>query len=815
MQKASARRFIYIGAPAGSGKTVTALLWAANNEPSKPLWIGLDAYDNIPSVFYKLLSSVICSTQPENANMHAILSDTAFSSSPVEYTVRLLAELIPVEKQYTLTLDDLHLITSTEILKSLPAVLKRLPHSFTVLFLSRNEVPKELNELFKDENTVFFDITDLRFTNTELRQYYKSLGWALTEEETKFILMASDGLAINVNAIAKYGHIESENRGFVFEKYLQQNLWETWDKELRDFMLKTSVVDEVTAELAKILTGQKDAPDLLHKLCINNTFISQTGKEMFRYHHLFLAFLRNTAKENKIDLSAANKAAAQYYLKEKQYLMARRYAVQSGDEETILLVIYEFNQYTNPILDEYVAFAKLYNRDILPEALCERYPFLYTSQLEAAWVSGDSKAAEYYWDKLRKHLPSIAVKFPQLLETVILETAVDYRKPFKKLMADFSLLPPIKKPHDKYQVSTLSLQLPFTHRSIRDFSELADRGIAAKLDRTFGLLVKENYKVVRPSLLSGIALEQNDINEALTQALQAKEATADIKDPELVFCAYNHLSAVYSAMGKEVLLKETLAETEKFLEESGARFLERNFSALKTKMRLLDADKNTAQRWLENYYVIEEEQVPLYKIYQYFTTLRAYIVLSMGSEAEILIDRIIQFAIEYRRPLDIAEAKTIKACLYWETGSRAEAAAELEEVLTELQGRKFIRVIADEGAAIVPVLKRVSAAVSAEDYAGPLDRGYVAETLLEAHNVAKQYKGITANFKKSGKPVKLSKQQKNMLLYLSKGYKNQEIAKLTGLAVPTVKGHLTQAYEKLGVHNFMDALLKARELGLM
>jgi len=54
-----------------------------------------------------------------------------------------------------------------------------------------------------------------------------------------------------------------------------------------------------------------------------------------------------------------------------------------------------------------------------------------------------------------------------------------------------------------------------------------------------------------------------------------------------------------------------------------------------------------------------------------------------------------------------------------------------------------------------------------------------------------------------------------MLELLAQGYKNQEIVRLTGLALPTVKGHLTLAYEKLDVNNAMDAILKARALGFL
>jgi len=823
LKAAAKERYIYIGAPAGSGKTVSALLWnSACTEKRTSLWITLDTYDNVPSVFYKLLSSVLCSTQPKNKNMQAVHNDPAFSSSPVEHTVKLIAELNLDERLYTLTFDDLHLINNPDILKSLPMALMRLPHSFVVLFLSRNEPPPSLHALFREKKSGIIGKDDLMFSKKELKTYFLNLGYTLTNDETGFVLMATGGLAIGINAIAKRKaaigntQIESGTNEYVFANYIREQLWESWDEKLRMFMLKTSVADEMTEMLAATLTGRKDAGKVLRDLCETNTFVSQIGKGLFRYHHLFLDFLRNMANESGINLTALYKAAAKYYLDAKQYLIARHYAVQSGNDGIILKVIHQFNQYTNPHLDEYAAYSKLFKGGVLPKGICDRHPYLYTSIMEGSWISSDTKTVEHSWDKLREYLPIIAIKYPKMLETVILEIAVDYRKSLSQLNKEFSKLPQIIKPNNKYQVSTLTLQLPFLHRSIRDFSELAgDDDLFKKLDRSFARFLYELYNTMKPCILSALSLEKNNLNEALTFALQAKDIAANIQSPELKFCAYNHVSAVYFAMGNEVLLKASLGETERYLQQSGAHFLHRNFLAWKTKIHLMNAEKKAAEEWLDNYFVGEEEQVPLYKVFQYFTTARAFIVLNKGAKASDVIEKLIKFGADYRRPLDIAEAKTLKACLEWACGNRREAAVCLEEVLLELQNRGFIRLIADEGASVIPILKRISSIVSAADYKGKLERSYITEVLLAAHKVSRQYRGVTANFKKSGKPVKLSKQQKKMLELLAQGYKNKDISNLTGLALPTIKGHLMLAYEKLGVNNAMDAILKARALELL
>ena len=74
-----ARRFVYLGAPAGSGKTVSALLWLKQAKRAC-VWIGLDRYDDVPSVFYKQLAWGLYSIQPDNAAMRAVLESPTFSA---------------------------------------------------------------------------------------------------------------------------------------------------------------------------------------------------------------------------------------------------------------------------------------------------------------------------------------------------------------------------------------------------------------------------------------------------------------------------------------------------------------------------------------------------------------------------------------------------------------------------------------------------------------------------------------------------------------------------------------------------------------
>ena len=72
-----------------------------------------------------------------------------------------------------------------------------------------------------------------------------------------------------------------------------------------------------------------------------------------------------------------------------------------------------------------------------------------------------------------------------------------------------------------------------------------------------------------------------------------------------------------------------------------------------------------------------------------------------------------------------------------------------------------------------------------------------------------------------GRPIEqqlvepLSERELEVLHLLAHGNSNQEIAEVLVIALDTVKRHVTHIFEKLGVHNRVQAVARARALGLL
>ena len=813
------KRVIVVSAPAGFGKTVSALLWLSASS-RRSVWLGLDEYDNMAAVFYKLLCAGILYACPSNPSAEEILKSPSFSAAPVENTVRVLTELEPGNTQYALVLDDLHLITNAEIQKSLPYVLRRLPMSFVTLILTRDERMDYLNSYLNDDNSAVITADKLSFSNDEIQGYFRSYGRFITPEEAAAVKAVTDGWAIGVNAMAKSGQLEFGQKGMQgLDGYIKKHIWNTWDHDLREFMLNTCLTDELTPELADRLSGVPNSREVLDRLCASNAFVRFTGDGIYCYHHIFLDFLRNLLDTDTArDKNKLGRIAAAYYMETGQYYLCVRYAIACEDYDTLAAALLEM--YKISTLGSSVAFhvsmQSLYLLgENMPENFTDKAPYTLISHTWYYFLIGDVKSFCTYLDRLYVKLPEIYERHRQFFQHALLMPALDFRRPLLGMRSFITPETAGQIPESGVKTTSLTGNMPFIHRSHRDYSDFATdiEGNLEAAGQIFAVMLQGDFACGSAALGAMLYFEKNMLKKAEENALQAVAALRPSTVAELRFSVDITLAVVLFALGQVKTAEEKLAQIEKNLTEQDAAYLLPNFMAVETKHLLLDGNKKAASDWLENYFVTQSEQLELYKIHQHFTTARAYIVLGKTEEAMRYIVRLEKLGEDFHRPLDLAEAAVLRAIVEWHTGKRKEAQDTLEKALLSMQEYGFIRIVAAEGEAVLPILRKVALRVERDGYEGLLHPRYIHEVTLAAYEQSKRYKGLAAHL--NPKPVRLSKQQKHILTLLAQGYKYKEIMELTGLTIHTVKSHASAAYAKLDVNNSMDAALKARELGLI
>lgn len=811
--KAAKNQYIYVQAPAGYGKTISTLLWLKKSG-CKTIWISLDAYDNAPVLFYRLFCMSILSVIPNDAGILQEVKSPAFNAAPVEGTIDLLTQLTFEDCKYALVLDDFHLITNEEIKKSLPFVMKRLPLAITVLVLSRNNLPDSFAPLYEQQKISCIESADLAFNSDEIKKHFASYGRFITKEEADNIHAYTEGWVIALNAMAMSGNIDVSNKSqsLSFNSYIEKNIWHKLDVTFREFLIKTSVPDKFSLELGEYLTENGKCKETLDILIGSNINISLMGSE-YRYHNLFLEFLRDKLDQSHMDKQALNKRVADYYLKKGDFLTAKNYAMKSKDINAIVQTVRSFYSLKTFSLDEYIEFHKLYSLHAIPEAICDKMPLLYIPRIFFSYANGDINNVNYYFDKLYPLMPRIADTHPEVMEQVNSMVMLDCRIRLSELPSRIEKLPTVTHDHKDPQNPTFTFQLPFLHRCARDFYELTDSRLNKRIKELSFKITKQNVELMYQGAESGLLLEKNKLHEALDIALSLKSTIDENMSPEFVYAIYVLTAEIYLLLNQREKHETATKEVKAYITLHSCEYLLKNLSAYEARTLIMNGDKTAAEKWLKNYFVNDSSFGEFYKIYRNFTSARAYILLEQRDKAFSSLNKLKSLAESYDRLLDTAEADVLLAIVEWVSGKKKEAQNRLQNVLLSMHQYGFIRVVANEGKAVLPILSSIIKKIEKDNNQFHGLYKFAKKVYFAAYDQSKHFKGITYNNEVMA--IKLSPQQKRVLEFLAKGYKNAEIVEQTGLSLNTIRTHTKIAYQKLEVHNSLDAIVRAKQLGII
>jgi len=803
--KAAAKRCIYVGAPAGCGKTISTLLWLKKSD-LKTIWIGLDKYDNTLAGFYRFFCSALFAAIPQEEHLMATIRDSAFSASPVEYTMEVLSRFAFDNCKYAIVFDDFHLIADEEIQKSLLYVIKRLPLTMTVLILSRTGLPAAFIPMEESGKISFIGASSLAFNSEEIRKHLASFGRFITVREAEEAFKMTGGWAIAVGALALSGHFitNEKPKSNPLWGYIKTQVWDKLDGEIRYFMLFTSVTDRLSVRLCELLTENVNSQEILNELLSTNMFLSRQDDE-YRYHHLFLAFLREEAeKEIPEEQQSLYKKAADYYFGEGDHFNALRYYIQCANRRGIDDAVYRYMKFCGQSSSD---MAKITFITELPADFLERNPVLYVGCAYCAFLFSEAQRLYFYLDRIYARLHEIVGENPPFYGSVLFLLTIDPRYTLPEQLARLQALPP---PADEQFIpKTLNHNLPYLHRSFRDQSHYAlnTEEHFAGFRLMFLSILGSYYPAVELGIRAGLKYENNLLKDALEMC--GHDPITD--SGEIIFSFRMLKTSCLYAMGASDEAAQIREDLKALLKTGGMLYLMPVFLAYETKLKLWDGAKSAARDWMESYFVTEESRQGLNRIFIHLTTIRAYIVLGEFEKAKQLCQMLITLTQDFHRLLDNIEAQVLLSVILWMMGEKKDAEKLLIDVLVSIEPYGFIRVFADDGKAVLPILKRIIK--KAEIQKEMSGSRFLQEVYLAVYEQSKHHKGIACADEL--KPVKLSGQQKYILELLSKGYRNAQIMELTGLSINTIRSHTKIAYQKLEVSNAADAVIKARGLRLI
>lgn len=346
VRNALQRRVVCIAAPAGYGKTTFIRDWLRfEPQTHKTIWLTIAPEDDNPVAFCRKLCDALGKAHAAMPRMPA-----SFSGAPMAYTLSALKDIAQHERfevppRRFLVVDDAHLLTHGELLRSLPGLFQNLPEgSHTILIGRGGPLCRHMTDVFGAER---IGTSSLRFSSPEIARCFELHGRKLTRPAAARVLKHTAGWPIVVALLAEGGTLPSaSNREKLLEKSLRKTFWSAFDPLTRDFLLRTCIVDELTPALCAQLTGRLDAGEVLEEISSSSLLTplwgSESGTPAYVHHDLFLDFLRTNLKErHDIDRATLHETAAEHYFDSDDAYRAIRHALLSGSPAIVTRAMHE------------------------------------------------------------------------------------------------------------------------------------------------------------------------------------------------------------------------------------------------------------------------------------------------------------------------------------------------------------------------------------------------------------------------------------------------------------------------------------------
>jgi LuxR family maltose regulon positive regulatory protein len=319
--------------------------------------------------------------------------------------------------------------------------------------------------------------------------------------------------------------------------------------------------------------------------------------------------------------------------------------------------------------------------------------------------------------------------------------------------------------------------------------------------------------------LAGIHIEWNDLEKAadlLNEALALCREWGIVQTLNEAYTAQSHLLQVRGDIEGAWDVLEKAREFGSM--EGDSSLVNFRLATQQARLNLAAGEPEKAVRWAEGTraaFVSGEpgQQLPSAFVETLQTTLaRAYLAQGKAKEALAALEPLRAPAEAAGAFLHVIEVCALKALALHALGDTEAALASLERSLALAEPEGFVRAYLNEGAPMVRLLREAAL------------QGIHTEYVNKLLTVSKASKHIrTEEIPSPAAPLPhtptltdpLTPRELDVLHLISQGLSNQRIAEELFIALNTVKRHTSSIYTKLDVKSRTQAVVRARELGLL
>ena len=831
-----------ISAPAGFGKTNLLVEWAGSVALRKKVaWLSLNAGDNLPTRFWAYVVSAIQSVLPGVGEASAALLRSAETPSFEVILTPLLNDIAVHPEPLVLVLDDYHLISRDEIHLGVDFLMEHLPSRVHLVISTRADPPLSLVRMRAHGQLTELRESDIRFTYAESSNYLNQrMGLNLSELDLLALDARLQGWIAGLQLAALSMRGRSDQHEFVrtfsgshryIVEYLAEEVLNNLPTEVVLFLEQTSIFDQFCAELCDQVTGRKDGQEMLSRLFHENLFITALDFEStwYCYHPLFSDLLRNRLQQKMGSQEIANlhQLASQWYQQHGFLQIAVGHAQQAGDVDRVADLVEQAVEAS--LLDSWMTNLLVWLEE-LPKDVVRSRLRLRVYQACALFFDGQiSHCLEVLQETMQEVQELLSSPENQILQEELFRL-IDITYAFINgleisLQGKFdqskqTVLNSIELAEEAGNVFLLAhayegLALSLYHRgelreaeaTSRHLIELAGGG-ESQADSVRPLPIASTGYL----LLANIALDQNKLNKMKRYVSKALDLSRESGGAKSLVEAYVMQSRLQQALGEQAAAYHSLKLAARAYHLKASRVTRFRLESQKARLDLERGALDEVNRWIRQLAeTVQDSTVPLPTMFFEVVQLilaSVYLYQKQPDKALRVLEGIQEEAAAENHYRHLIEIHALKALAFLMLKQKQMALDTIGIALRMAEGPGIKRVFLDSsilenGGSMADLLSQ-----AVETGIAPGFTSGLLAVFLQKENITSKVKG-----KKLVEP--LSKREVEVLEHLAMGMNNREIAEQLVISLDTVKTHTGNIYSKLGVHNRTQAVVMAKNLGLI
>ena len=712
-------------------------------------------------------------------------------------------------------LDDLQYVESAVLQRRIVQLIAK--GECRMILIGRSAPPAWLSLLTLQSKVTVISEDDLHVTAGELAARCEDLGLKLSQERIRALIALAEGNTMALELFvrrmqqgAQDGDALEESVRRIFKEYLDEEVVSRWSRDIQGFLMQVCMVDAFTLEMAEAITGDDGSALLLSRAeKSGNIFFCSDGE--WRIRPVLLEALRERAMR-----TFGRRRCSQLIYNAGRYLEINGHTMralalyrQCGERDSVLsLLVREARKH--PGVGHYWMLREYYQA--LSEEETAREPVLMTAMSVLYSVLMNAEKSEYWYARLREYAANAkdGDRSEANAQIAYLDIVLPHRgsKDLVSILKTVSAL--LRNSGDILRPVSLTNNQPSLMNGGKDFCEWSKNDLF--LAKTLGpvverMLGKAGVGLVQAALGESAYAKGEDRFVVLSRLTKAQNQSENNGSLEMTWVSVA-LQARLALGSGDVEYAQRLAKgmLQRAERENSPRLVEA-VNAFSCWLGLHTNQTGRILAWMET---APDETVEFCTLnrYLYMVKICGYIALGKHTDALALLQRMLLYADYAHRTYIRLECRLLSAVILRRMGEPWKE--DFVQTLKEIGEYHFEPILSEKGAAILPLLTEVKAAMC---QSAPQLGEWFAQALEETTHMARLYPSF---LKGTGVDVSaFSATALQVLRMQAAGYTAKEIAEQLHITQRTVKYHASENYRKLDAKNLVDAVQIAQTLHIL